>query len=125
VRLLELSQERFLLVTIAGTQHALKLGDVDRVIRRSSLVDWRGGGSVQAYTMVEGYLVWIVEPAQLFAGFDRLLGRPPNWLIMLKDSEGLTRLGFLADDVRGPIAYARLGQVRVLNRLGMQTDDAR
>ncbi len=125
MQFLGLSQERFLLVTIAGTQHALKLVDVDRVIRRSSLIDWRGGGSVQAYTMVEGYLVWIVAPAQLFVGFDRLLGRPSNWLIVLKDSEGLTRLGFLADDVRGPIGHARLGQVGVLNRLEMQTDEAR
>lgn len=121
----ELGHERFLLATIGPTQNALKLGDVDRVIRQPSLVNWQGRGVVQAYALVEGLLVWVVSPNEVFLSFDRGASRSRDWLIVLKDAEGLTRLGFLADDVRGPVAYGRLGQVTVLSRNGVPVDESR
>lgn len=121
----ELGHERFLLLAIGQTQHAVKLGDVDRVIRKPSIVDWQGRGAVQAYAWVEGILVWIVSPSQLFSAFDRGSSRSRDWLVILKDAEGLTRLGFLVDDVRGPVAYSRLGQVTVLGRIGVPVDESR
>lgn len=121
----ELGSERFLLATIGAFQYALRLGDLDRVLRKPSLTEWRGGGVVQAYSMVEGLLVWVVGPAQVFEGYDKSTSRGRDWLLVLKDFDGLTRLGVLADDVRGPVAYARLGQVSVLNRQGVQSDELR
>lgn len=121
----ELGHQRFLLATIGPTQHAIRLGDVDRVIRQPSIADWQGRGIVQAYALVEGLLVWIVSPSQLFSSFDRGASRSRDWLIVLKDGEGLTRLGVLADDVRGPIAYSRLGQVAILGRIGVAVDESR
>ena len=121
----DLVHERFLLVTIGLAQYALKLGDVDRVMRQPLFADWQGRGAVQGYVIVEGFLVWVVGPRQVFGGFDLGGSRGRDWLIVLRDAHGLTRLGILADDVRGPIANSRLGQISVLSRIEVVADESR
>lgn len=114
----ELGHERFLLITIGQFKYALRLGEVDRVVRQPFLVDWLGGGAIQAYSLIEGCLVWVVGTGQLFSGFERGTNRTSDWLIVLRDVEGIARVGIVADDVRGPVSQPRLGQATVLSRLG-------
>jgi hypothetical protein len=47
------------------------------------------------------------------------LGSAPtggDWLLVLKEAEGLTRSGVLATEVRGPISEFRLDQAKRLQR---------
>lgn len=108
-------KERYFLASFHRSQCAVPLSLIDRVVREPNIQAWEGNGVVQGYVLVEGWLVWLLEPAEVFSDLPRR-PRQGDWLMVLKEEKGLSRLGVLADDVRGPVAFARIDHARILQR---------
>ena len=109
------ARERFMLASFGQTRCAIPLSQIERVVANPKVHDWPGRGLIQGFVHVEGWLVWILPAGQLFED----LGSAPtrgDWLLVLKEAEGLTRSGVLATEVRGPISEFRLDQAKRLQR---------
>jgi len=122
-------RERYLLATFEGTQCAVPLSCIDRMVRDPSVEPWDGRGVVRGFVMVEGWLVWVVAAAEIFPDFldadssVRAIGGFPaafsesisgHWLMLFRQEEGLTRVGVLAEHVKGPLAFDRIANLRIL-----------
>jgi len=108
-------RERYLIASFDGKDYALQMGGVERVVPNPTTSAWEGRGEVRAYAQVAGWIVWLLDPGKLFVDHDHTVAKG-EWLLILKDELGLTRLGCLADDVRGPVSESRLHQIKRLHR---------
>jgi chemotaxis signal transduction protein len=108
------ARERFMLASFGQTRCAISLGQIERVIRGPRVQRWPGNGSVQGIVRAEGWLVWLLSPGQVFPELIRGQGAG-DWLLVLKATSGLTRVGVLADAVSGPVANLSLGKVKILH----------
>jgi len=103
-----------MLASFGQTRCAISLGQIERVIRGPRVQRWPGNGSVQGIVRAEGWLVWLLSPVQVFPELIRGHGAG-DWLLVLKATSGLTRVGVLADAVSGPVANLSLGKVKILH----------
>ncbi|NBO81859.1 MAG: hypothetical protein EBU75_03270 [Betaproteobacteria bacterium] len=111
------ARERFMLASFGQTRCAIPLGQIERIVSNPKVQAWSGRGLVQGYVLVEGWLVWVLPAGQLFSD----LGSAPSqgdWLLVLKEEDGLTRSAVLATEVKGPVSSLRLDQVKRLQRRG-------
>lgn len=111
------ARERFMLASFGQTRCAIPLGQIERIVSNPKVQAWSGHGLVQGYVLVEGWLVWVLPAGQLFSD----LGSAPSqgdWLLVLKEEDGLTRSAVLATEVKGPVSSLRLDQVKRLQRRG-------
>jgi chemotaxis signal transduction protein len=109
------ARERYMLASFGQTRCAIPLSQIERIVANPKVHSWPGRGLVQGYVHVEGWLVWILPAGQLFSD----LGSAPSlgdWLLVLKEDEGLTRSAVLATEVKGPVSALRLDQTKCLTR---------
>jgi len=115
VRALDPAQERFILASFGRNPFAVPLAVVERVVRNPQVNPWLGRGLVQGFSSVDHWIVWLLHPGSVFPALGRVQGRG-EWLLVLRDESGLSRLGVLAENVRGPVSSTRLEGLRVLHR---------
>ncbi|NDG82511.1 MAG: hypothetical protein EBX44_12045, partial [Betaproteobacteria bacterium] len=119
------AKERYLLAGVGRSQYAIPLSLIDRVVRDPVIHDWDGQGVVHGFVLVEGWLVWLVDASQVFTEMPRMQAQG-DWLLILKEEQGLSRIGLLAEDVKGPVAFARIEHARIVQRRrGEELDDFR
>ena len=107
--------ERYLLASFNRSRCAVPLSLIDRIVRQPVVEPWEGQGAIQGFVFVEGWLVWLLEPSQVFMDISGL-HKSGDWLLILREEQGLGRIGVMADDVKGPVAFARIDHARILQR---------
>jgi hypothetical protein len=123
-------RERYLLATFERSQCAVPLTCIDRMVREPAVQPWVGRASVRGFVMVEGWLVWVVAAVEVFPDLsDAETPQRPNggsqqaaaaeaqqgsWLMLFRQEGGLSRLGVLADSVKGPLSLDRLSNLRIV-----------
>ncbi|NDF75326.1 MAG: hypothetical protein EB133_00365 [Betaproteobacteria bacterium] len=119
------AKERYFVASLGRSQYAIPLSLIDRVVRDPDIQGWEGQGVVQGFILVEGWLVWLVDASQVFMETPRTQAKG-DWLLILKEELGLSRIGVLAEDVKGPVAFARIEHARIVQRRrGEELDDFR
>ncbi len=111
------ARERYMLASFGQTRCAIPLSQIERVVVNPKIQKWPSRGLIQGYAHVEGWLVWVLPASQVFSDLvSPQIGG--DWLLVLKEAEGLTRPGVLASEVRGPVSEFRLEQAKRLQRRG-------
>lgn len=122
---LDTQQDRYVLASFGRNRFAVPLGVIERVVRSPTIQPWLGRGLVQGFSAVDRWIVWLLHPGSVFPALGRVQGRG-DWLLVLREDSGLSRLGVLAEDVRGPVGQMRLDGLRVLHRRANdELDEAR
>jgi len=101
-------ENRFVLVKIGASRLAIPTREVAHISRHPKADEWRGNGVVRSWCTFEGYVVWILDPGVLFEGASKQVSIDRAWLLVLKSTGGLSRLGMFADDVKGPYGHDRI-----------------
>jgi len=109
------ANERYLIATFNRSGYAVPLSLIDRIVRQPKVQAWQGSGVVQGFVFVEGWVVWLLDAGQVFVDLQRT-NSVCDWLLVMKEDHGLSRIGVLADEVKGPVAFARIEHARILQR---------
>jgi len=115
VQALDPVQDRYVVASFGRNRFAVPLGCIERVVRGPDVKPWVGRGLVQGFVSVDRWVVWLLHPGTVFPALGRVQGRG-EWLLVLREELGLSRLGVLAEDVRGPIGQTRIDGLRILQR---------
>jgi hypothetical protein len=102
-------KNRFVLVELGASRFAIPTGELAHIVRNPKGNEWRGNGVVRSWCVFEGYVVWILDPSELFDTASKQVSIDRAWLLVLKATGGLSRLGMFADDVKGPYGHERIG----------------
>jgi len=123
-------RERYLLATFERTQCAIPLTCIDRMVREPEVQPWVKRAAVRGFVMVEGWLVWVVAAGEVFPDLAEAESPPRSkgvfqhavaaealqgsWLMLFRQEGGLSRLGVLADTVKGPLSLDRVSNLRIV-----------
>ena len=113
------TSDRYMLVSFDGRRYAIPLKMLERVVANTRCDPWIGRGDVKGSSHVAGWMVWILDASQVFVDFEEV-NVNGSWLLVLKEELGLSRVGVLADDIKGPVSQSKLQHIKRLQRRSLE-----